>query len=219
MAIDMRDQRVRTTVDRHAAVDKLDLYTEDVAAIFKKFQASTKEELSTEQVREFLEANGQNLSNSNDALLRRCQDLLFYGPLEKCPICHENNLEFTGYYCECATCIYRSKYPPRKRGPIKYPISIMKQLNPHFNPDFDPPYVEDQGLIARFWSNFFQLQIHDPRFARRVGITLNVYQDEVKINGRRMNKRTFWISVYVVVFVLTCFCFFMVKLWSNLSTQ
>ncbi|KAI5340935.1 hypothetical protein L3X38_020209 [Prunus dulcis] len=71
MAIDMRDQRVRTTVDRHAAVDKLDLYTEDVAAIFKKFQASTKEELSTEQVREFLEANGQNLSNSNDALLRR----------------------------------------------------------------------------------------------------------------------------------------------------
>ncbi|KAL6287823.1 hypothetical protein ACE6H2_012213 [Prunus campanulata] len=50
-------------------------------------------------------------------------------------------------------------------------------------------------------------------------MTLNIYQDEVKINGRRMNKRTFWISVYVVVFVLTCFCFVMVKLWSDLSTQ
>lgn len=58
-------------VDRHAAVDKLDLYTEDVAAIFKKFQASTKEELSTEQVLEFLEANGQDLSGSDDTLLRR----------------------------------------------------------------------------------------------------------------------------------------------------
>ncbi|PQM33647.1 hypothetical protein Pyn_30863 [Prunus yedoensis var. nudiflora] len=56
------------------------------------------------------------------------QDLLFYGPLGKCPICHENSLEFTGYYC-----------------------------------DFDPPYVEDQGFIARFWSNFFQLHIYNPR--------------------------------------------------------
>ncbi|CAB4274977.1 unnamed protein product [Prunus armeniaca] len=83
--------------------------------------------------------------------------------IREMPYCHENNLEFTGYYCECATCIYRSKYPPRKGGPIKYPISIMKQLNPHFNPDFDPPYVEDQGFIARFWSNFFQLHVHDPR--------------------------------------------------------
>ncbi|KAL6287818.1 hypothetical protein ACE6H2_012208 [Prunus campanulata] len=148
MALDMRDGRARTTVNRHAVIDKLDLYKEDVAVRFKKFQASVKTALSTEQIRKFLEANGQDLSGSNDALLRRW-------------------------------------YPPRKRGPIKYPISII-------NPHFDPPYVEDQGFFGRLWPEFIPQR--DPyRPANRVEMTLTTYQDEVEINGRRMEKRTFWI--------------------------
>ncbi|VVA20063.1 PREDICTED: poly [Prunus dulcis] len=215
MALDMRDGRARTTVNRHAVIVKLELYKEDIAVRFKEFQASVKTTLSTEQIRKFLEANGQDLSGSNDALLQRCQDLLFYGPLGKCPVCNGNNLEFTGYFCECGTCIYRSRYPPRKRGPIKYPISIIKQINPHFNPRFDPPYVEDQGFFGRLWPEF--IPQHDPYrpAGNRVEMTLTTYQDEVEINGRRMKKRTFWI--YVMVIVLTGF--FMVKLWSKLSTE
>ncbi|CAB4283083.1 unnamed protein product [Prunus armeniaca] len=198
MAANMRNRRARTTVDRLPAVDNLDLQIEDIAARFKEFSESVKAALSIEQVGEFLEANGQALSGSDDALLRRCQDLLFYGPLEKCPVCHGNNLEFTGSYCACATCIYRSKYPPRKRGPIKYPISIVKQINPRFNPDWDPPYVEGQGFFARFWSDV--LRPHNPREAARVEITLNIFQDGMReINGRRMNNITFWIYVYVGV--------------------
>ncbi|CAB4305359.1 unnamed protein product [Prunus armeniaca] len=195
MALDMRDGRARTTVNRHAVIDKLDLYKEDIAVIFKEFQASVKTALSTEQIRKFLEANGQDLSGSNDALLRRCQDLLFYGPLGKCPVCNGNNLKFNGYYCECATCIYRSRYPPRKRGPIKYPISIIKQINPHFNPHFDPPYVEDQGFFGRLWPEF--IPQHDPYrpVGNRMEMTLTTYQNEVEINGWRMKKKTFWIYV------------------------
>ncbi|BBN68494.1 NAD+ ADP-ribosyltransferase, partial [Prunus dulcis] len=207
-------------VNRHAVIVKLELYKEDIAVRFKEFQASVKTALSTEQIHKFLEANGQDLSGSNDALLQRCcipnnQDLLFYGPLGKCPVCNGNNLEFTGYFCECGTCIYRSRYPPRKRGPIKYPISIIKQINPHFNPRFDPPYVEDQGFFGRLWPEF--IPQHDPYrpAGKRVEMTLTTYQDEVEINGRRMKKRTFWI--YVMVIVLTGF--FMVKLWSKLSTE
>lgn len=58
-------------MNRQAVIDKLDLYKEDIAIRFKEFQASVKTALSTEQIRKFLEANGQDLSSSNDALLRR----------------------------------------------------------------------------------------------------------------------------------------------------
>ncbi|CAL8998281.1 unnamed protein product [Prunus brigantina] len=213
MAANMRDRRARTTVDRFPAVDHLDHQRQDIATKFKEFSESVKAATSIEQVREFLEANDQDLSGSDDALLRRCQDMLFYGILEKCPVCQGNSLEFTGCYCECATCIYRSKYPPRKRGPIKYPISIVKQINP----DWDPPYEEGQGFIARLLSD--ALRPYNPRAEDRVEITLNMYQDGMEINGRRMNKRTFWIYVFVGAFMVTCFSIFMVKLWSNLSIE
>ncbi|CAL2236605.1 unnamed protein product [Prunus armeniaca] len=195
MAANMRNRRARTTVDRLPAVDILDHQRQDMATNFKEFSESVKAEVSIEQVREFLEANDQDLSGSDDALLRRCQAMLFYGLLEKCPVCQGNSLEFTGCYCECATCIYRSRYAPRKRGPIKYPISIVRQINPRFNPDWDPPHVEGEGFIARFLSD--ALRPHNPRAAARVEITLNMYQDGMEINGRRMSKRTFWIYVYL----------------------
>ncbi|XP_034218922.1 uncharacterized protein LOC117630287 [Prunus dulcis] len=71
MAANMRNRRARTTVDGLAAVDNLDLQIEDIAARFKEFSESVKAALSIEQVGEFLEANGQDLSGSDDALLRR----------------------------------------------------------------------------------------------------------------------------------------------------
>ncbi|KAB2606499.1 poly [ADP-ribose] polymerase 3 [Pyrus ussuriensis x Pyrus communis] len=62
-------------------------------------------------MREIVEA-GQGSSGSGAAILRKCQDLLFYGPLDKCPAC-DGDLKFdgiryscTGFYSEWATCTF-----------------------------------------------------------------------------------------------------------------
>lgn len=65
-------------------------------------------------------------------LTRFCsQDLLFYGPLDKCPIC-EGTLEFTGkrYICngaysEWATCTFNTMSPPRREEAVKLPNSVL----------------------------------------------------------------------------------------------
>ncbi|GFZ20322.1 poly ADP-ribose polymerase 3 [Actinidia rufa] len=73
----------------------------DVAMEFDKFCKATIEYLSIEQMREILEANNLDASGSDDAVVPRCQDILFYGPLDECPICG-GTLEWTGtkYYCK-----------------------------------------------------------------------------------------------------------------------
>ncbi|VVA32957.1 Hypothetical predicted protein [Prunus dulcis] len=105
--------------------------SEDIVAEFEKVCTAVKDNLSTEQMREILEANGQDSSGSDANVLRKCQDLLFYGPLDKCPACN-GNLEFTGirYFCtgsysEWASCTYSTKDPARKQEPIKLPDSIL----------------------------------------------------------------------------------------------
>ncbi|XP_057482923.1 protein ADP-ribosyltransferase PARP3 isoform X2 [Actinidia eriantha] len=104
----------------------------DVAMEFDKFCKATIEYLSIEQMREILEANNLDASGSDDAVVPRCQDILFYGPLDECPICG-GTLEWTGtkYYCkgdysEWSTCTFNTKDPPRKEEPIKIPESVHK---------------------------------------------------------------------------------------------
>ncbi|KAM1415053.1 hypothetical protein ACFX2I_006754 [Malus domestica] len=82
-------------------------------------------------MREILEANGQGSSGSGAAILRKCQDFLLYGPLDKCPAC-DGDLKFdgiryscTGFYSEWATCTFVTKDPPRKQEPIKLPDSVL----------------------------------------------------------------------------------------------
>lgn len=55
------------------------------------------------------------------------QDMLFYGPLEKCPICG-SDLEYAGSsyscngaYSEWSSCVFSTRDPPRKSEPIVYP--------------------------------------------------------------------------------------------------
>jgi len=62
------------------------------------------------------------------------QDLLFYGPLDKCSVCN-GSLEFDGrryacrgFYSEWASCIFSTRNPPRKQEPIKLPDSIKNSL-------------------------------------------------------------------------------------------
>lgn len=60
------------------------------------------------------------------------QDLLFYGPLDKCRICN-GKLEFngiryscTGTYSEWASCTLNTRDPPRKQEPTNLPESVEK---------------------------------------------------------------------------------------------
>lgn len=57
--------------------------------------------------------------------------MLFYGPLDKCPVCN-GNLEFDGkrysckgMYSEWSTCTFRTKDPRRKQEPTKLPDSVL----------------------------------------------------------------------------------------------
>ncbi|XP_049379840.1 protein ADP-ribosyltransferase PARP3-like [Solanum stenotomum] len=104
----------------------------DVAAEFEKFCRETREHLSIKQMREILEANARDASIADEAVVPRCQDILFYGPVGDCPVCG-GTLEFSGdgYHCqgaysEWSSCVYSTRSPPRREEPINIPESIGK---------------------------------------------------------------------------------------------
>ncbi|XVF69157.1 hypothetical protein PTKIN_Ptkin11bG0058400 [Pterospermum kingtungense] len=103
----------------------------DVAKEFEDFCNSVREHLSVPQMREILEANGQDSSGSDSSVVTKCLDMLFYGPLQKCPVCN-GDLEFDGTrycckgsYSEWSSCVYKTRSPPRKQEPIKLPDSVL----------------------------------------------------------------------------------------------
>ncbi|XP_048323938.1 protein ADP-ribosyltransferase PARP3 isoform X1 [Ziziphus jujuba] len=98
---------------------------------FEDFCKAIDEHLSVSQLREVLESNGLDSSGPDHVIIRKCQDLLFYGALEKCPVCN-GNLEYngkryscTGSYSEWSSCTFTTKVPPRKDGPIKLTNSLL----------------------------------------------------------------------------------------------
>ncbi|ESW04414.1 hypothetical protein PHAVU_011G093100 [Phaseolus vulgaris] len=106
----------------------------DVADEYDEFCKATNEHLPLEQMKEILEANGLDSSGSDLEITRRCQDLLFYGALDKCSVCN-GSLEFDGrryvcrgFYSEWASCIFSTRNPPRKQEPIKLPDSVQNSL-------------------------------------------------------------------------------------------
>ncbi|CAA0810685.1 Poly [Striga hermonthica] len=103
---------------------------EEIKAEFEKFCKATSEHLSIQQMREILEANGQDSSGSDDAVVPRCQDILFNGPLGNCEICGgtlevtDSYYVCTGSYSEWSSCIYKTRDPPRIDEPVKLPDTI-----------------------------------------------------------------------------------------------
>ncbi|XP_073004270.1 protein ADP-ribosyltransferase PARP3 [Typha latifolia] len=103
-----------------------------VAVEFAEFCKATKEHLSIQEMRLILEANGQDSSGSDDAVVPRCQDMMFYGPLGSCLVCG-GQLECTGknYICkgaysEWTSCPFNTRDAPRKGDGIKVPEGIGK---------------------------------------------------------------------------------------------
>ncbi|KAL7595726.1 hypothetical protein Lser_V15G28797 [Lactuca serriola] len=103
----------------------------DIVAEFDNFCKTTSQHLSIKQMREILEANNANSSGSDDAVVPRCQDMMFYGVLKECPICggtlhHDgHNYICEGSYSEWSTCTYSTNDPPRIEEPIKYPDFVQ----------------------------------------------------------------------------------------------
>nr|CAB3446769.1 unnamed protein product [Digitaria exilis] len=132
-----------------------------VASKNKKFAEFCKgigEHLSVEDMRKILQANEQDASGSDDAIVPRCEDMIFYGPLEKCPICG-GQLEFkgwkykcTGNYSEWARCTFSTNDPSRRSGPIKVPDDIkdgftQKWLKQREGKEFPKRDVDEEAHI------------------------------------------------------------------------
>ena len=82
------------------------------------------------------------LPNVDNMLDDFSEDMMFYGPLEKCPTCGGQleckgwKYKCTGKYSEWASCIFSSSNPPRRSDPIKVPEDISndfvnKVMRPH----------------------------------------------------------------------------------------
>ncbi|KAL9243016.1 hypothetical protein vseg_016958 [Gypsophila vaccaria] len=107
------------------------------AALDKKLETQTKalwdlkDELkkyvSTAELRQMLEINGQSTSGSELVLRDRCADGMMFGPLEKCPSCsgnlHDSGATYKchGYLSEWSKCSFSTSQPERIKGKWKIP--------------------------------------------------------------------------------------------------
>ncbi|CAN1120708.1 Protein ADP-ribosyltransferase PARP3 [Linum perenne] len=110
---------------------------DDLSKEFDEYCKAVREHLSIAQMREILELNDHDPSGSEGLVISKCQDLLFFGPLERCTLCG-GNLEFngkiygcTGFYSEWGSCTFMSKNPPRKQDPTKLPDSVLNSSISH----------------------------------------------------------------------------------------
>ncbi|KAL1361409.1 hypothetical protein HN51_009800 [Arachis hypogaea] len=102
-------------------------------AEFDNLSKAMSDHLSVDDMRQILEANGVDSSASSYSdleITRKCEDLLFYGALEKCPVCN-GSLEFDGrryccrgFYSEWCSCTFSTRDPPRKHQTTKLPDSL-----------------------------------------------------------------------------------------------
>ncbi|KAG8371172.1 hypothetical protein BUALT_Bualt13G0059400 [Buddleja alternifolia] len=128
--------------DEHSA--KKGRITEDpqIKAEFEKLCKAITDHLSVQQMSEILEVNGQDASGDSDAVVRRCQDMLFYGPPDNCPICgctleiSEINYYCKGVHSDWSTCTYTTRDPARRDEPIKLPEYVKESAIDHLLREF-----------------------------------------------------------------------------------
>ncbi|KAL1098222.1 hypothetical protein V6Z11_D05G086100 [Gossypium hirsutum] len=128
--------------------------TTEVAKEFEEFCKSVREHLSVAQMREILEANGQDSSGSDASVVIKCLDMLFYGPLEKCQICN-GDLEFDGNrysckgtYSEWSSCVYKTRSPARKQEPLKLPDSVLNSPVAELVKKYEDPKLRPHRYVG-----------------------------------------------------------------------
>ncbi|PWA56584.1 poly [Artemisia annua] len=146
---DEKPNKKAKSEEKHNGSAKNGKSVDEIIMEFDKFCKTTSQHLSIQQMRQILEANNADTSGDDDAVVPRCQDMLFYGALQKCPVCG-GTLEYngqsyncTGSYSEWSTCTYSTREPPRLEEPIKFPdfvheSSISDLLLKHQDPKKRP---------------------------------------------------------------------------------
>ncbi|KAI3688110.1 hypothetical protein L1987_81818 [Smallanthus sonchifolius] len=189
--------------------DALNGSVNDVITEFDKFCKTTTQHISFQQMREILQANNVDASGSDDTVVRRCQDMMFYGALSECPVCggtlecDGQNYSCKGSYSEWSTCMYGTRDPPRLDEPIKFPDFVkesgvydllMKHRDPKGRPKrelkaTDKPFsgmlISLSGRLSRthqYWKS--KIEKHGGKVANHIiGVTCLVVAPSERDRG------------------------------------
>ncbi|XP_078440531.1 poly(ADP-ribose) polymerase 2 [Wolffia australiana] len=92
-----------------------------------------KRHMTNAEIREMLDANGQDSSGSEYDLRERCADGMLFGALAKCPLCSgslyylDSEYRCRGYVSAWSKCSYSTTQPVRLRGKWKIPEGTENQ--------------------------------------------------------------------------------------------
>ncbi|KAF0888017.1 hypothetical protein E2562_009602 [Oryza meyeriana var. granulata] len=92
-----------------------------------KLKDELKKHVSTAELRNMLEANGQDTSGPERHLLDRCADGMLFGALGPCPVCssflyyHGGQYHCSGYVSEWSECTYSTTEPVRSKNKWRVP--------------------------------------------------------------------------------------------------
>lgn len=99
----------------------------DITADFDKFCKATGRTSQLNKCAKYWMPIAKTQEGSDDAVVPRCQDMLFDGALDKCPVCG-SHLKFgrtkyicPGAYSDGSTCTFSSRDSQRKEGAITFP--------------------------------------------------------------------------------------------------
>ncbi|KAL2511120.1 Poly [ADP-ribose] polymerase 3 [Abeliophyllum distichum] len=165
--------------------------TADIKEEFENFCKETSEHLSIEQMRKILETNGQDSTGSDDAVVPRCQDMLFYGPLDKCVICggtlelSDINYSCKGFYSEWSTCTYTTRDPPRKDEPLKLPESVKESSIADFLKKHQDPKPRPQRALVSAKKPFKGMMIS---LSGRLSRTHQFWKSKIEKHGGKVTN-------------------------------
>lgn len=117
--------------DEHASdlESKLEAQTKELWAL----KDDLKKHVTTAELREMLEANGQDSTGSELDLRDHCADGMMFGALGRCPIC-SGPLRYSGGIYRCrgyqsawSKCSYSTREPERLKGKWKIPEEMNSQ--------------------------------------------------------------------------------------------
>ncbi|XP_038900668.1 protein ADP-ribosyltransferase PARP3 isoform X2 [Benincasa hispida] len=203
----------------------------DLADEFEEFCKVTRDGLSIDQMKEILQMNDQDstgpdyeiaskwynidtvlpLSHLNHSfsflylseivLTFDSQDLLFYGALEKCPVC-SGKLVFDGkrYSCngflsEWSTCTFKTKDPSRKNEANKLPESVLNSPVSDLIKKYQNPGQRPKRNLGQSDKPFSGMTIS---LSGRLSRTHHYWRKEIEKHGGTVNNSVIGVSCLVV---------------------
>ncbi|XP_038900669.1 protein ADP-ribosyltransferase PARP3 isoform X3 [Benincasa hispida] len=173
----------------------------DLADEFEEFCKVTRDGLSIDQMKEILQMNDQDSTGPDYEIASKCQDLLFYGALEKCPVC-SGKLVFDGkrYSCngflsEWSTCTFKTKDPSRKNEANKLPESVLNSPVSDLIKKYQNPGQRPKRNLGQSDKPFSGMTIS---LSGRLSRTHHYWRKEIEKHGGTVNNSVIGVSCLVV---------------------